>query len=46
MERRDLEAEISLLIDEVEGEQGDRHEIYLAYIPNAGFVPFADSCSV
>lgn len=29
MDRRDLEAEISLLIDEMEGEQGDRHEIYL-----------------
>lgn len=29
MDRRDLEAEISLLIDEMEGDQGDRHEIYL-----------------
>jgi len=29
MDSKDLEAEISLLLDEMEGEQGDRHEIYL-----------------
>jgi hypothetical protein len=29
MDRKDLEAELSLLIDEMEGDQGDRHEIYL-----------------
>ena len=29
MDTQDLEAEVSLLLDEMEGEQGDRHEIYL-----------------
>lgn len=29
MDSKDLEAEMSLLLDEMEGEQGDRHEIYL-----------------
>lgn len=29
MDAKDLEAEISLLLDEMEGDQGDRHEIYL-----------------
>jgi hypothetical protein len=29
MDSKDLEAEISLLLDEMEGEQGDSHEIYL-----------------
>lgn len=29
MDRKDLEAEVSLLLDQMEGEQGDRHEIYL-----------------
>jgi len=29
MDTKDLEAEVSLLLDEMEGEQGDRHEIYL-----------------
>jgi len=29
MDSKDLEAEVSLLLDEMEGEQGDRHEIYL-----------------
>jgi len=29
MDSKDLQAEISLLLDEMEGEQGDRHEIYL-----------------
>jgi hypothetical protein len=29
MDSKDLAAEISLLLDEMEGEQGDRHEIYL-----------------
>lgn len=29
MDTKDLEAEISLLFDEMEGDQGDRHEIYL-----------------
>ena len=29
MDSKDLQAEISLLLDEMEGEQGDRHEIYM-----------------
>ena len=29
MDTKDLEAEVSLLLDEMEGDQGDRHEIYL-----------------
>ena len=29
MSFEDLKAEISLLIDEMEGDQGDRHEVYL-----------------
>lgn len=29
MDSKDLEAEVSLLLDQMEGEQGDRHEIYL-----------------
>jgi hypothetical protein len=29
MDSKDLAAEVSLLLDEMEGEQGDRHEIYL-----------------
>ncbi|MGH6619200.1 MAG: hypothetical protein ACREF6_06625 [Alphaproteobacteria bacterium] len=29
MDSKDLAAEMSLLLDEMEGEQGDRHEIYL-----------------
>jgi hypothetical protein len=29
MDSKELEAEISLLLDEMEGEQGDRHEVYL-----------------
>jgi len=29
MDSKDLEAEISLLLDEMEGDQGGRHEIYL-----------------
>ena len=29
MDSKDLEAEVSLLLDEMEGEQGDSHEIYL-----------------
>ena len=29
MDSKDLEAEVSLLLDEMEGDQGDRHEIYL-----------------
>jgi len=28
-DEREIEAAISLLIDEMEGEQGDRHEIWL-----------------
>lgn len=29
MDSKDLEAEVSLLLDQMEGDQGDRHEIYL-----------------
>lgn len=29
MDTKDLEAEVSILLDEMEGEQGDHHEIYL-----------------
>ena len=29
MDSKDLAAEVSILLDEMEGEQGDRHEIYL-----------------
>ncbi len=29
MDSKDLAAEMSLLLDEMEGDQGDRHEIYL-----------------
>lgn len=29
MDSKDLEAEISILLDEMEGEQGNTHEIYL-----------------
>jgi hypothetical protein len=29
MDAKDLEAEVSLLLNEMEGEQGDRHEVYL-----------------
>lgn len=29
MDSKDLEAEVSILLDEMEGDQGDRHEIYL-----------------
>ena len=29
VDTKDLEAEVSLLLDQMEGEQGDRHEIYL-----------------
>lgn len=29
MDAKDLTAELSLLLNEMEGEQGDRHEIYL-----------------
>lgn len=29
MDMQDLKAELSNLLDEMEGEQGDRHEIYL-----------------
>ena len=29
MDSKDLEAEISILLDEMEGEQGGTHEIYL-----------------
>ena len=29
MDVQDLKAELSILLDEMEGEQGDRHEIYL-----------------
>lgn len=29
MDTKDLQAELSFLLDEMEGEQGDRHEIYL-----------------
>lgn len=29
MSFEDLKAELSLLFDEMEGEQGDRHEIYM-----------------
>ena len=29
MDSKDLEAEVSLLLDTMEGDQGDRHEIYL-----------------
>ena len=29
MDTKDLEAEISLLLDAMEGDQGDPHEIYL-----------------
>ncbi|MEM9684190.1 MAG: hypothetical protein AAF942_13050 [Pseudomonadota bacterium] len=29
MDSKDLEAEVSILLDEMEGEQGDAHEIYL-----------------
>ena len=29
MDSKDLAAEVSLLLDQMEGEQGDRHEIYL-----------------
>ena len=29
MDAKDLQAELSILLDEMEGEQGDRHEIYL-----------------
>lgn len=29
MDTKDLQAEISILLDEMEGEQGDSHEVYL-----------------
>jgi len=29
MDSKDLEAEMSILLDEMEGDQGDQHEIYL-----------------
>jgi hypothetical protein len=29
MDAKDLQAEVSILLDEMEGEQGDRHEVYL-----------------
>ena len=29
MDAKDLRAELSILLDEMEGEQGDRHEVYL-----------------
>jgi len=29
MDRREMEAALSLLLDQMEGEQGDSHEIYL-----------------
>jgi hypothetical protein len=29
MDEQELEAALSLLIDELEGDQGDRHEIYM-----------------
>jgi hypothetical protein len=29
MDSKDLAAEVSILLDAMEGEQGDRHEIYL-----------------
>jgi hypothetical protein len=29
MDTKDLQAEISILLDEMEGDQGDSHEVYL-----------------
>jgi hypothetical protein len=29
MDSKDLAAEMSILLDEMEGDQGDRHELYL-----------------
>ena len=36
MDAKDLTAELSLLLNEMEGEQGDRHEIYLRIRQMAG----------
>lgn len=32
MDRKELEAALSLLLDEMEGEQGDSHEVYMRLV--------------